>query len=412
MQFRIVTVGVLLSCAAATTAFGAPDAKIWPAVRAAYPEQLKLLEAAVDVDSGTGDADGGKKVGALFIPRLQALGANIKTVPAETPGLADNIVATINGTGTAKILMIGHLDTVFGPGTVAKWRYHTASDRAMGPGVGDEKGGVVEGIYALRILHDLGFKNFARITFLIESSEERGSPGTRKLIGQLLDENDVELNMEPGDPPDVLTVWRKGSANFHIDVTGKAAHAGVNPQDGRNAALELIHQLAVVDTLPHSGTGTTANLTILEAGTRANIIPDHASAQINVRVREMAEFDRIEKLLQKSAASTLIPGTHVTVSREAAYPPLPSNPGTDALAKRASTIYAELGKTASLGGNGGASESALAAMKGKPALDGLGPVGGNFHSDGEYIDLTSVTPRLYLATRLLMDLSDKPVTAK
>jgi len=385
---------MLLSCAMAPAAFGAPDAKVWPAVRAAYPEQLKLLESVVDVDSGTGDAEGGKKVGAIFIPRLQAIGASVKTFPAEAPGLADNIVATITGTGTAKILMIGHLDTVFGPGTVAKWRYHVTGTKAMGPGVGDEKGGVVEGIYALKILHDLGFKNFARITFLID-----------RLIG----ENDVELNMEPGDAPDVITVWRKGSATFHIDVTGKAAHAGVNPQDGRNAAVELIHQLAIVDTLPHSGTGTTANLTILEGGTRANIIPDHASAQINVRVREMSEFGRIEKLLQKNAQTTVIPGTKVVVSREASYPPLPNNPGTDALAARATAIYAQLDKTIGLGGNGGASESALVAMKSKPALDGLGPVGGNFHSDGEYIDLTTVTPRLYLATKLLMDLSDKPV---
>lgn len=403
---------MLLSCAATTAVFGAPDAKVWPAARAAYPEQLKLLELVVDVDSGTGDADGGKKVGAIFIPRLQAIGASVKTFPAEAPGLADNIVATITGTGTAKILMIGHLDTVFGPGTVAKWRYHVTGTKATGPGVGDEKGGVVEGIYALKILHDLGFKNFARITFLIESSEERGSPGTRALIDRLIGENDVELNMEPGDAPDIITVWRKGSANFHIDVTGKAAHAGVNPQDGRNAAVELIHQLAIVDTLPHSGTGTTANLTILEGGTRANIIPDHASAQINVRVREASEFDRIEKLLQKNAQTTVIPGTKVVVSREASYPPLPNNPGTDALAARATAIYAQLGKTIGLGGNGGASESALVAMKGKPALDGLGPVGGNFHSDGEYIDLTTVTPRLYLATKLLMDLSDKPVPAK
>jgi glutamate carboxypeptidase len=412
MRIRIVTVALLLSCAGATAAVGAPDSKVWPAARAAYPEQLKLLESVVDVDSGTGDADGGKKVGAIFIPRLQAFGASVKTFPAEAPGLPDNIVATVTGTGTAKILMIGHLDTVFGPGTVAKWHYHVAGNRAMGPGVGDEKGGVVEGIYALKILHDLGFKNFARITFLIETSEERGSPGTRALIDRLLGENDVELNMEPGDAPDVITVWRKGSATFHIDVTGKAAHAGVNPQDGRNAAVELIHQLAIVDTLPHSGTGTTANLTILEAGTRANIIPDHASAQINVRIREMSELDRIEKLLQKNAQTTVIPGTHVVVSREAAYPPLPNNPGTDALAARAGAIYAQLGKTVGLGGNGGASESALAAVKGKPALDGLGPVGGNFHSDGEYIDLTTVTPRLYLMTKLLMDLSDKPLAVK
>src|SRR3546814_20249087 len=116
------------------------------------------------------------------------------------------------------------------------------ADYAYGPGVADEKGGVVEGLYAAQILHDLGFKDFKQIVFLIETSEERGSPGTRALISRLLDDADVELNLEPGDLPDVMTVWRKGSATFHIDVKGRAAHAGVAPPERRNATEELVHQ--------------------------------------------------------------------------------------------------------------------------------------------------------------------------
>jgi glutamate carboxypeptidase len=386
----------------------ARDAKIWTAAQAARESQLALLQQAVNIDSGTGDAAGGNKVADLLAPRLKAMGFGIERIAPEAPGLAENTVATLKGTGKTRILLIGHIDTVFGPGTVAKWSYHTDADKAYGPGVGDEKGGVIEGIYALQILHDLGFKNFRQITFLIETSEERGSPGTQKLIRKLLTEADVELNLEPGDPPDSVTVWRKGSTTYHITVAGRAAHAGVAPQDGRNAAYELIHQLDGTASLPKSGEGLTANLTILNAGTRENIIPDHAEAAINVRVRDKADFDKVEALLKANAEKPAIAGTSVTVSHEMAYPPLPNNAATDALAGRAAAIYAGLGMTLGRGGNGGASESAMAADAGVPALDGLGPIGGGFHSDKEYIELKSITPRLYLLTKLLTELGPNP----
>ncbi|MBP8248115.1 MAG: M20/M25/M40 family metallo-hydrolase [Phenylobacterium sp.] len=386
------------------------DAKVWAAAEQAREGQLELLKQVVNIDSGTGDIEGGRKVAAVLIPRLKALGMTIESVPAEIPGLAENTVATLTGTGKAKILMIGHIDTVFGPGTVAKWPYSVEGDHARGPGVADEKGGVVEGLHALQILHDLGFKDFAQITFLIETSEERGSPGTRALIDRLVRAHDVELNLEPGDAPDVITVWRKGSMTLNIDVKGRAAHAGVAPQDGRNAAVELIHQLEAVEGFPRSGDGLTVNLTTIQAGTRHNIIPEAARAQVNIRARQKADLDRVEAAVKASAKSTQVPDTTVTVSRENSFPPLANNPATDALAVRAQAIYAGLGLKLATGGNGGASQSALAYEAGTPALDGLGPVGGGFHSEKEYMDLKSVTPRLYLLTKLIMDLSANPPT--
>jgi glutamate carboxypeptidase len=414
IRMKLLTIlTAALTLAAASAADAAPkaaakDAKLWAAAEAARTGQLQLLQQVVDIDSGTGDAEGGRKVAAVLIPRLKALGMSVEIVPAEAEGLADNVVATLSGTGKGRILMIGHLDTVFGPGTAAKRPFRTDAERAYGPGVGDEKGGVIEAITALQLLHDAGFKDFKQITLLIESSEERGSPGTQKLIARLLKDADVELNLEPGDPPDAVTVWRKGSTTFHIDVKGRAAHAGVAPQDGRNAALELIHQLQADDVFPKSGTGLTANLTVMSAGTRNNIIPEDAHAQINVRVRERKQVDEVQAVLEKNAATTAIPDTKVSVSREPAFPPLASNPSTDALAARAQAIYAGLGLTLGTGGNGGASESALAADAGVPALDGLGPVGGGFHSDAEYLELKTVTPRLYLLTKLIQDLGRDP----
>jgi len=413
VKTAVLAAGALLLATAATTdaqAAAGKDSKLLSAAQAARSGELQLLEQVVNIDSGTGDVEGGRKVAGVLVPHLKALGMAIESVPAEAPGLPENTVATLTGRGKGRILMIGHIDTVFGPGTAQQRPYRTDAEHAYGPGVADEKGGVVEGIYALRLLHDLGFADFKQIVFLIETSEEVGSRGTQALISKLLTDADVELNLEPGDEPDTLTVWRKGSATFHIDVKGRAAHAGVAPQDGRNAATELIHQVLGADVFPKSGPGLTANLTLMSAGSRSNIIPENASAQINVRVRDKADFDRVEQTLRKNAQITLVPDTKVTISREGSYPPLPNNPATDSLAARARMFYSGIGRILQTGGNGGASESALAADAGVAALDGLGPVGGGFHSDQEYTKLDTVTPRLYLLAKLLMDLGRNPPT--
>jgi glutamate carboxypeptidase len=405
----VLLAALSLTAGAAHAAPLPKDTTVWAAAEAAKPGQLKLLQQVVDIDSGTGDVEGGRKIAGLLSARLKAVGFTVESVKAEADGLPENTVATLNGTGKGRILMIGHIDTVFGPGTVAKRPFRMDAQKAYGPGVSDEKGGVIEGIYALQILHDLGFKDFKQIVFLIETSEERGSPGTQGLIKKLVVGADVELNLEPGDLPDALTVWRKGSVTYHIEVKGRAAHAGIAPQDGRNAAEELIHQLKADEVFPKSGDGLTANLTVMSAGTRANIIPENAEAQINVRVRDQADFAKVQQVLEKNAKTKVIPDTKVTISREAQnYPPLPINPGTNALAERAEAIYAGLGMKITRAGNGGASESAMAVAGGIPALDGLGPAAGGFHADTEFLMLGSVTPRLYLLTKLIQELGHEP----
>ena len=404
-----LAVALLLGASAAAAA---PDQRLLSAATAARDGQLALLRQIVDIDSGTGDAAGAAKVMAVLRPRLAALGARLETVPAETPGLGDNMIATLDGTGNGRILMIAHVDTVFPAGTAATRPFRIAGDRAIGPGVSDEKGGVVEAVTALELLHRLHETGYRQIVLLLETSEETGSPGTRALIDRLVRQADVELNIEPGDAPDTVTVWRKGSATIHLTVHGRAAHAGVAPQDGRNAAVELIHQLATVERFPHSGEGLTVNLTTLKAGDRVNVIPDKAEADINYRVRTPDQFAVVRAAFDASAKQVAVAGTTVEVTTTPAFPPLPANPATDALAARARAIYAEIGRPLGTGGNGGASESALAHRAGIPALDGLGPVGGGFHSAAEFLDLATVTPRLYLLARLLIGLGEDPPASR
>ena len=406
----------LMACAAlAMTIAGAEaapqrDEKVYAAVEANRAGALDLLKQIVNIDSGTGDVAGGTKVAAILTGRLKALGAAVRPEKSEVPDLPDSVVAVFHGTGKGKILIVAHFDTVFGPGTVAGRPFSIdANNRAHGPGVGDEKAGDVTALTALKILHDLNFKDYASITLLLDSSEERGSPSCTNLIKRLSAESDVEFNMEPGDAPDVLTVWRKGAAGVTIHVTGRAAHAGVAPQDGRNAAMELIHQInALGDAFPRSGDGITVNLTLMKAGSRANIIPDSAEASLNVRFRKPEELDQVIAKVKANAAKTMIPDTKVTVTSEGSFPPLVENAQTHALAVRADAIYAELGRKIGHGGNGGASESAVSQSVGTPALDGLGAVGGDFHTDHEWIDLNTLPPRFYLFTRLLMETGAKP----
>ena len=193
------TLAMVLAIGSADAASAAPDARVLAAATAARVDQLALLEHIVNIDSGTGDAVGAAKVQALLIPRLRAIGATIETTPAEAAGLGDNVVARIEGDGTARILIIAHVDTVFPAGTAAQRQYRSDGIRAYGPGVSDEKGGAIEAVVALKLLHDLGETHFKRITVLLETSEEQGSPGTRHLIASLVHDADVELNMEPGD---------------------------------------------------------------------------------------------------------------------------------------------------------------------------------------------------------------------
>jgi glutamate carboxypeptidase len=406
---RIVPAALIAMLIGSANAAAPRNEKVYQAAESNRAGALALLKEIVNIDSGTGDVEGGTKVEAVLRARLSQLGADVRTEPAEAAGLPDNLIAVFHGTGRGRILIIAHVDTVFGPGTAAARPFSVDKSRAYGPGVGDEKAGVVNAFTALKILHEMGFKNFATITFLLDDSEERGSPGSTKLIKRLAREHDVEFNMEPGDPPDALTVWRKGSASIRIQVKGRAAHAGMAPQDGRNAAVELMHQLgALQGVFPTSGSGITANLTVLRAGERANIIPDQAEATLNVRYRKAEEFDAILARVEAGTHNTQVPDTTVSIAHDPAFPPLTENAQIDALASRARAIYAEIGKTIELSGNGGASESALAMSEGTPALDGLGYVGGDFHTDHEWIDLNSITPRLYLFTRLLMEIGGKP----
>src|SRR3954447_16918263 len=381
-----------------------PNKQILDRAEAYKEPALKLLEALVNTDSGSRDDKGLNAVAETIVRELKPLGARIETLKPAEPAKGTNVVATWTGTGQSKILLIGHMDTVFQAGDAAKRPFRTTNGRAYGPGVMDDKGGIVIALYTLKMLQDLNFKNFAQITLLLNSNEEIGSPGSRTLIETLSKQHDVALNLEPGRPADGLVVFRKGSGDITLEVKGKSAHAGVAPESGRNAAMEVAHQILQLGRLGDQEKGTTVNFTVLKAGTATNIIPDSAEAKGDVRVFIPEEFDRVERDLANVSQAKLISDTDVKVSLARNFPPMAKNAGTDALAAKAQAIYAEIGHKLTLEGSGGAADSSLSAGVGTPSLDGLGIVGGEIHTPNEYAEVESIVPRFYLLAQLIIEL--------
>ncbi len=369
---------------------------------------LATVKQLVDIDTGTGQAPGLKMVSAVLVERLKALGATVETTPA-TPSAGDNIVGTLKGTGSKSFLLMIHYDTVFGPGTAAKRPFRVDGDHAYGPGVADAKGGVAMVLHTLKLLEDEKFKDFGTITVLFNPDEETGSAGSKTLIAELARKHDYVFSFEPPDK-DAVTVATNGINGVFVDVKGKSSHAGSAPEAGRNAAMELAHQLVQLKDLGDPAKGTTVNWTLIKGGEKRNIIPSSASAEGDMRYSDLSESDRVLADGQRIVQGKMIDGTDVTFRLDKGRPPLAKNPATDELAKTAQAIYAKTGRTLEpiamrFGTDAG---YAYVPDSQKPAvLETMGVVGAGLHADDEYMDLTSIAPRLYLTAAMIMQLSGK-----
>ena len=387
--------------------FAAVGAVVDPALYAqaqqAQSSFLTTLETLVNIDSGTGEACCLTQVENQVIEQLKSVGATVKT-SATSSSQGRNILATIAGTGQGKILLLAHTDTVFKTGTAGQRPFKITAGRAYGPGVMDDKGGILLGVEALKILQTLNFKNFGQITFLINPDEEKGSLGSRELIKATAKTHDVALVLEFGSPQDKVTAWRKGIGYYGLEVKGRAAHAGAEPEKGCNALLEAAHQTLQLSQLGDAHKQTTVNFTVFQAGDRANTIPDFAKVQADIRVLDAQEYPRLKRDFIRLSQTKQLPCTEIKVLAELGRPPFPPNAQTAALVKKAQAIYQEIGLKLGVEGSGGGTDGNYAAAVGTSTLDALGPVGGGAHSPAEYIDLDRIAPRLYLLTKLLMEL--------
>ncbi|MEE4572191.1 M20/M25/M40 family metallo-hydrolase [Pseudomonas alliivorans] len=410
MQFRRTSVASVIAFSILSTGAFASDLPPEQLLKKAEAEQkayLATVKELVDVDTGTGQAPGLKTVSALLVERLKALGAEVTTTPA-SPSAGDNIVGTLKGSGTRSFLLMVHYDTVFGPGTAEKRPFKQDGERAYGPGVADAKGGVAMILHSLKLLQDQGLKDFGTLTVLFNPDEETGSSGSKKVIAELARQHDYVFSYEPPDK-DAVTVATNGINGVLLDVKGKSSHAGSAPEAGRNAAIELAHQMLQLKDLGDPAKGTTVNWTLIKGGEKRNIIPSSASAEGDMRYSDLSESDRVLADAQRIVQKKLIDGTEVTVRLEKGRPPLAKNPGSEQLAKTAQTLYGKIGRKIEPIAMRFGTDAGYAYVPGseKPAvLETMGVVGAGLHADDEYIELSSIAPRLYLTVALIKQLSE------
>jgi glutamate carboxypeptidase len=410
----------LLLTGAGTHAWGQAREPILSLAKKEKPALLETLKSLVSIESGSRDDEGLAKLAGVIAGRLKELGGQVELVEPtdvykmeDTPEKIGKMVrASFTGTGTKKILLIAHMDTVYPRGMLAKQPFRIEGDRAYGLGIADDKQGIAVIIHTLAILKAMDFREFGALTVLINADEELSSPASRSLLTKLGAEHDATFSVESSRAEsDKLSLATSGIASITLTVKGRASHSGNAPEKGINALYELAHQVLQTRDLSNPTVGLKMNWTLANAGTTRNMIPPGAQATADVRVLRVADYDAIEKAVRERIKTQLLPEAKVEMNFERRRPPLEATDASRALAKHAQQIYRELGKELVIDEvpEGGGTDAAFAALSTKaPVIERFGLQGFGAHSaDAEYVLLDSIEPRLYLLARMIMDVSQE-----
>jgi len=419
----------LVLCAlmsASVICIAAPQEPIFSVVEKEQTPFLTSLKDLVSIESGSRDREGLDKISQLIFNRLKALGGKVEFIEPganmyrmhDTPDKPGRMVkAEFKGNGTKKILLIAHMDTVYLKGMLAKQPFRIDGDRAYGLGISDDKQGIALILHTIESLKKLKFNQYGKITVLINGDEEISSPASRAYLSQLGAEHDVTFSCEASQAKsDRIALTTAGIGAVNLNITGKASHAGAAPELGRNALDELSFQIQQMRDLSDPKEGIKMNWTLATAGTNRNVIPSIAFATADVRVMKKEDFDVIEKRVRERAKTQQIPDTKVDIAFERRRPPLVTSPQSLQMAEYAKKVYSELGRELILGivAAGGGTDAAFAALDTQnPVIESMGVQGFGAHSnDDEYILVSSIVPRMYLLSRLIMDVSEGKVGAK
>ena len=419
IRLRILPFLVSAALAAAAAAQAQP---VEPVLAQAKQHKAPLLDTLKDlcnIESGSRDLEGLDKIATLVSERLKALGGDVQLVDVnadiyrmeDTPAKVGRVVrATFKGSGSKNIMMLAHMDTVYLKGMPAKQPFRVDGDKAYGLAIADDKQGIATILHTIAMLKELGFKEYGTLTVLINADEEISSPGSRKLIAKLGAEHDFTMSFESSRAEsDKLALATAGIGAVTLNVQGRASHAGAAPEKGVNALYEMAHQVMQMSKLSDPATGVKMNWTLAKAGSNRNVIPADAQAQADVRVLRAADHDGIERQVQERSAQKLLPESKVSAIFERRRPPLEASDASRTLAKHAQAVYRELGRDLVVDAvaEGGGTDAAFAALGNqKGVVERFGMRGFGAHTaDAEYILLDSIEPRLYLAARLVMDVS-------
>jgi glutamate carboxypeptidase len=391
--------------------------------RAAAAQRLPLLDTLkefVSIETGSRDIEGLTQASELLASKLRALGGELSFIePTEatiyrmgdTPEKIGRMTrAVFKGTGSRRILLIAHMDTVYQKGMLDKQPFRIEGDRAYGVGIADDKQGVAMIVHLLVMLKELKFNEYGTLTVLVNSDEEISSPGSRAALADAGAQHDAVLSFEATrHNDDKLSLATSGIGSVYLKIEGRASHAGGAPERGVNALYELSHQIMQMRDLSEPQVGLKLNWTVAQSGVNRNVIPAYATAQADVRVLRVADYERIEAAVRERAKKQLLPEAKVTITFERRRPPLEATPASRRLAAHAQTIYAELGRKLTVDDQpeGGGTDAAFAALNTKaPVIERFGLPGFGAHTaDNEWVAIDAIEPRLYLGARVIMDIA-------
>jgi glutamate carboxypeptidase len=368
------------------------------------PAFLDDLQRLVNIDCGSYTKAGVDEVGRWTAAFLERLGATVEYDRNEE--LGDTVVARFTGSRPGlRALLIGHMDTVFDPGTAAARPFRTEDGRAYGPGVTDMKSGLLCGLYALEAVRRIGggdWLPFEQLVFVANPDEEIGSPASGPVIRRLAADSDVSFVLECARANGDIVSSRKGIVDLRLTIRGRAAHAGVEPEKGRSAILEAAHKTVALHALAGQWSGVTCNVGVIRGGTRPNVVAEETMLEVDLRSPTRAELEAAEAEVHAIAARSTVPDTRCEIEEMGRHSPMEKLPRSARLVELAQGIAGSLGFPLSDAATGGASDANTTAGLGVPTLDGLGPVGGNDHSPAEYLELDSIVPRVTLFAALLL----------
>ena len=400
------------------SAQAAPQADLLEHAKKEQQPYLDTLRDLVHIESGSKDVAGVKKIAEYIAGKLRTQGGKVEVIePSDIYRLDDTpekvgpmVHAEFKGKGSSRIMLIAHMDTVYLPGMIKDQPFRIDGDKAYGLGIADDKQGVALIMHIVPLLKKLGIEDYGTLTVLINGDEEISSPGARSTITRLGAEQDAVFSFEGGGTDGSLRLATSGIGAAYLKVTGKASHAGAKPEDGVNALYELSHQLLQMKDLSQPQDGLKLNWTVSKAGTNRNVIPAEATAQADARALRVADFTALEKAMQDKIGNKLLPASKVELKFEVRRPPLEANATARKLAAHAQGIYEQelkLPMKVMDKATGGGTDAAFAALKAKGGvIEGFGLSGYGAHSnDAEYVQINTIVPRLYLAARMIQDLS-------
>ncbi len=352
---------------------------------------LADLATLVEVESPSLDLDALDTSAAILAAMIERhLGGSCELVPSPAGPHVH-----WKGGGYPRVLILGHHDTVFPMGTLAERPFDVTDGIATGPGVFDMLGGIVQALHGLGRLDDL-----SGVELLFSADEEVGSIHSRQLIEERARACGNVLVLEPSADGGDLKVGRKGCGTFEVVVKGRAAHAGLEPENGVNALIETAHQVLAISAISRPDIGTTVTPTVATAGTADNVVPAEARIRVDVRIESAEEKDRVEA--EMAGLTTVDEAATLTVLGGVNRPPMPES-ASASLFPLAEQVAPGIGGFAV----GGGSDGNFTAAIGVPTLDGLGAVGGGAHADTEHVVVSTMPDRAALVANLVAAIADR-----